>query len=173
MREIFFLRATTMLWQEKTPDERWNRGASDCQESETHNWARAATEQDFLPVAARIIWTLVCLVLVLLYLSQNIAYLLPFVNEISDFITLILANESFFNSVLVYIILPNCKNLAHAIMKAMSMFSSLRSIGSCFVISLRIFFVIGRHMAFYFRKSLFPPLMIKNMRGVSKVFKLR
>ncbi len=110
---------------------------------------------------------------VLLCFSQSTAYWLPYANETSDFVTLVLANEAFFNSVLVYVISPNRKNLAHATIKAVSMFSSLRSIGSCFVISLRIFFVIGRCVAFCFGKSLFPPLMIKDMRGVSKASKLR
>lgn len=167
------MRADTILWQKKALDERWNRGASDCWESKVYNWARVATGQVFSLVAARTIWISMCLVLVLLCFSQSTLYWLLFVNETSDLITLVLANEAFFNSILVYVISLNCKNPVHATIKSVFIFSLLRSIGSCFVIFLKIFFVIERRVAFYFGKSFFPPLMIKDIRGLSQASKLR
>lgn len=162
-----------MLWQEKNSDERRNRGISDCQELEIYNQARVIIRQVFSLVAMKIIWIPVCLVLVLLYFSQSIIYQLLFINDMLDLITLVLANKIFFNSVLVYIILSNHKNPAHTTIKFMSIFNLLRSIILFFVISLQISFVIGRYMAFCFGKNLFPPLIIKDMRGVSKAAKYK
>lgn len=104
--------------------------------------------------------------------SQKTVYWLSSTNDTSDLIILVLANEGFFNFVLVYIILPNCKNSTYATLNTVSMFSFLESIRSCFIISWKILFVIGRHVAFCFKKSLFLFLIIKDMWGMLKVSEL-
>lgn len=62
----------------------------------------------------------------------------------SDLVTLVDENEAFFSSVPVYVISPRRKKLAHATLKAVSMFSLSMLTGWSAVIFSRISFVIGK-----------------------------
>lgn len=113
-----------------------------------------------------------CLLWVLFCSNQSSAYLFFLENEMLDFMTLVFKNEVFLSSILIYIIFSRCRKSAHTILNVVSIFSLLKSINLFLVIFSRMSFIIGKRMTFYFRKSLFLPLIISAIQDMSKISKL-
>lgn len=111
-------------------------------------------------IALRMIWIPMCSVLVLLCLSRSTTYWLLSVNKMSDLVTLVDENKVFLNLAPVYLISLRSKKLDHATLNALLMFSLSILTGLLVVIFSTISLVISKQVAFYFRNSLFSPLIM-------------
>lgn len=71
---ILFSKIETTFWQKNALDKSLNNGALDGRGSYINNFFKAETEHVILLVATRIIWTLLCSLLVLFRFKHKIAY---------------------------------------------------------------------------------------------------
>lgn len=106
----FFLRVTMTLWRKKNPEElkQKNEAFGGCR-STIKRHQKESTELVVLSVAANTICILECSLLILLFFSLKTIYWSLLINQTLDVVTLVLEKESFFSSLLVYVIFPSWK----------------------------------------------------------------
>ena len=139
---IRYFKILIMTWQKKAKDWNLKRRALERRGSYRNSLLNIATRHVSLLVAAKIIYTQVRSVSVLLCFSCKIAYWSLSANEMSDLVRLVPAKVAFFASVTVYVNSPIFIKLAQAILNVISTLRSLTERCSSSVIFLRIFFVI-------------------------------